>query len=88
MLKLIFRLSHFCGTIAEPTTSVTNEVQIRFFAQGALFKQNNKPPKLEVLYTAFREVMDPSKYLVMFPLNRNLLPVYLVFMISIHCHIQ
>ncbi|OQR76854.1 neuropilin and tolloid protein 2-like [Tropilaelaps mercedesae] len=54
------RLSHFCGTIAEPTTSVTNEVQIRFFAQGALLKQNNKPPKLEVLYTAFREVNDPK----------------------------
>lgn len=58
----MFRLSHFCGTIAEPTTSVTNEVQIRFFAQGALLKHNNKPPKLEVLYTAFREVNDPSKY--------------------------
>ena len=54
------RLNHFCGTIAEPTTSVTNEVQIRFFAQGILLRQS-KLPKLEVLYTAFREVNDPSE---------------------------
>lgn len=51
------RLRHFCGTIAEPTPTTTNEVQIRYFAHATALTG----VKLSILFTAYREAPDTNE---------------------------
>lgn len=45
-------LSHFCGTMAEPTQSKSNHVKVRYYAEHGALKGGN----FSILFTAFREI--------------------------------
>ncbi|KAH7983808.1 hypothetical protein HPB52_014580 [Rhipicephalus sanguineus] len=50
-------LSHFCGTMAEPTQSKSNHVKVRYYAEHGALKGGN----FSILFTAFREISSGER---------------------------